>query len=89
MKKSYFQKLNDSLNSSSLHIKKDLPQDHGPFQIKVKVLDKLFYGFAHTIKAAKHDAASKALDYLIQNKDSLDTPCQKEGIFLNNFLYAR
>nr|XP_023017888.1 interferon-inducible double-stranded RNA-dependent protein kinase activator A-like [Leptinotarsa decemlineata] len=79
-KKSYVQKLNDSIYSNkNLRMKKDIENTKGPFKIKVQVGDQVFSGYAHSIQAARHHAASNALDFLIKNKDSLDLDCLKEG----------
>ncbi|CAH1159742.1 unnamed protein product [Phaedon cochleariae] len=80
LKRPYTQKLNESIyNEKNLKMRKDIDQVKGPFNVKVQVGDLDFYGGAHTIQYAKHDAASKALDYFIQNKDNLDFHCLKEG----------
>lgn len=85
-KKSYLQRLNDSLNSNeSLRVRKDLPDTKGPFTIKLEVGENVFYGAAHSIQAARHDAASKAIDFLLENRDSLDMACLEEGN-VSNFL---
>lgn len=60
-------------------MKKDLPNNKGPFTIKLQVGENIFYGNAHSIQAARHDAASKAVDFLLENKDSLNRECLKEG----------
>lgn len=79
-KKTYLQRLNDSLHSNkSIHVKKELPNNKGPFTVKLLVGDYIFYGNAHSIKAARHDAALKAIDFLVANKDSLAGECSKEG----------
>lgn len=79
-KKSYIQKLNDSLYSDkNVHIKRDLPNTKGPFTVELKVGDNVFYGSAHSIKAARHDAATKAIDFLLENRESLYGDCMKEG----------
>lgn len=76
--------MNESLQSNeSIHIKKDLPDTKGPFTIKLQVGENVFYGAAHTIQGARHDAASKAIDFLLENRDSLDMACLEEGKILN------
>lgn len=79
-KKSYLERLNDSLHSNrSIHVKKDLPNTKGPFSIKLQVGENVFYGSAHSIQAAKHEAASNAIEFLLENKDKLDGECLDEG----------
>lgn len=87
-KKSYLQKLNDSLHSSkSFHVKKDLPDTKGPFSIKLYVDKNVFYGHAHSIQGAKHDAASKAIDFLLENNNILDKECWEKGRKLTKFCF--
>lgn len=79
-KKSYVQRLNDSLHSNkSIHMKKDLPNNKGPFTIKLQVGENVFFGSGNSIQSARHDAASKAIDFLLENKDNLAGHCSKEG----------
>lgn len=77
-KKSYIERLNNSLHSNN-HFKKDLPNTKGPFHIKLQLGENVFYGSAHSIQAAKHNAASNAIDFLLENKDILETECLNEG----------
>ncbi|KAG5891710.1 hypothetical protein JTB14_016093 [Gonioctena quinquepunctata] len=80
VKRSYIQKLNDSIHAdNSLRMRKDIDQIKGPFKVKVQVGEHIFFGHAHSIQAARHEAASNAVDFLIQNKDNLDLDCLNEG----------
>lgn len=89
-KKSYLEKLNKSVHTDkSLHVKKDEPNTKGPFHIKLEVGENVFYGSAHSIQAAKHHAASNAIDYLFENKDKLFTECLDEGKMQLYQLYGK
>ncbi|XP_030759956.1 maternal effect protein staufen-like isoform X1 [Sitophilus oryzae] len=76
-KKSYLQRLNDTVYSNgSIHIRKDTSDNKGPFTVQVMVNDVKFKGKAHTVQNAKHEAALNALKYLKENKDSFS--CLKD-----------
>lgn len=55
----------------------------GPFIVKLEVGDDIFFGSGHSIQAARHDAASRAIDFLLENKDSYGE-CTKEGNKFNS-----
>ncbi|XP_050300272.1 double-stranded RNA-binding protein Staufen homolog 2-like [Anthonomus grandis grandis] len=75
--KSYLQKLNDTIHSNdTIHIRKDGSDSKGPFTVRVDVNGEKFFGEAHTIKNARHEAAVKALQSLKENQQNFK--CLKE-----------
>ncbi|XP_018565164.1 double-stranded RNA-binding protein Staufen homolog [Anoplophora glabripennis] len=76
-KKSYLQKLNDSIYSD-IHIRKDESQTKGPFKVGVEVGELFFYGTSNTIQSARHQAASNAIDYLIKEIQDGNLVCLQE-----------
>lgn len=70
-KKSYLQKLNETLHlNNSIHVRKEGGDITGPFTIKVDVSGNSFFGKALTIQNAKHEAAQNALKSLKENQDT-------------------
>lgn len=47
-----------------------------PFTIRLRVGDREYPGVGHTVQAARHDAASKALDDIRQRETTDSQPCQ-------------
>ncbi|CAH1107797.1 unnamed protein product [Psylliodes chrysocephalus] len=79
--KSYVQKLNDSIYSDKkLHMKKDIDSTKGPFRIKLKFGEHVFYATSHSIQSGRHEVASLALEFLAINRDTLDFACLREGL---------
>ncbi|CAG9764185.1 unnamed protein product [Ceutorhynchus assimilis] len=69
--KSYLQKLNETVHSNdTAHVRKDGGDPKGPFTIRVDVNGAQFYGEAHSIQNAKHEAALKALQALKDDKNA-------------------
>ncbi|KAL1509758.1 hypothetical protein ABEB36_004445 [Hypothenemus hampei] len=67
-RKSYLQKLNEILHmNDTIHVRKDGGDVKGPFTVSVDVDGERFFGKAHTIQNAKHEAAKEALKYLRDN----------------------
>jgi double-stranded RNA-binding protein Staufen len=74
-------------SSGSLRMPVEEPQVSGPFKVRVKVGESVFEGMAHTIQAARHDAAAKAIrdmekrvlykDNVCLNEESVDE-CKKK-----------
>ncbi|KAJ8984459.1 hypothetical protein NQ317_012525 [Molorchus minor] len=78
-KKSYLQKLNDSIYADNhLLLRKDESQSKGPFTVMVEVGDLSFYGISYTIQSARHEAASKAVNGLIKQIQDGSLACAKE-----------
>ncbi|XP_063916240.1 double-stranded RNA-binding protein Staufen homolog isoform X1 [Zophobas morio] len=75
--KSYYPKINSS--SDPLRVPVEDPQLSGPFTVKVKVGELLSVkGVAHTVQAARHDAAFKALRKMEEQALFRDNVCSKE-----------
>lgn len=55
------------------------PQVSGPFKVRVKVGESVFEGMAHTIQAARHDAAAKAIRDMEKRVLYKDNVCLNEG----------
>lgn len=77
-KKSYLQKLNESLHSNdTIRVRKDGSDAKGPFKVRVDVNGNKFIGESHTIQSAKHEAALKALKAIRNQEENF--LCLKEG----------
>ncbi|KAJ8949822.1 hypothetical protein NQ318_000520, partial [Aromia moschata] len=79
LKKSYLEKLNESVYlDSEIHVKKDETQSKGPYKVMVEVGDVTFYGISYTIQSARHEAATKGVDYIIKQIQEGNLACIKE-----------
>ncbi|XP_048526627.1 maternal effect protein staufen-like isoform X2 [Dendroctonus ponderosae] len=84
-KKSYLQKLNDTVHmNDTIHVRRDGGDTKGPFIMSVEVNGKYFFGKAHTLQNSKHEAAAKALKSLKEDEESFychreDDNCNKIG----------
>ncbi|XP_076274178.1 maternal effect protein staufen-like [Rhynchophorus ferrugineus] len=77
-KKSYLQKLNDTVHSNdTVHVRRDDSDTKGPFKVRLNVNDVKFYGEAQTIKNARNEAAFKALNHINTNKEEFS--CEAKG----------
>ncbi|CAH0561409.1 unnamed protein product [Brassicogethes aeneus] len=78
-KKSYIQKMNDTLDDQHIKMAKSIDQHHkGPFTVVVTLGNEEFIGTAHTKQEAKHKAATTALESIKINNMHEESPCFKD-----------